>query len=155
MQKLRPRGALTLAIVLMLGACTPIAVPAPKSGASIVVPTELPNGRVEIAVAAAYPLEATASVPVAILVARGTVTGPLTARVLASGFSAEVPVRDLLVKPAVTTAKAKNSTTVTWDTRDATGVVVPAGAYTLVLEFRVDDGGPPRVFTAAATLELR
>jgi hypothetical protein len=156
-QKLRPRGALTLAILVMLGACTPIAVPAPKAAASIVVPTELPNGRVEITIAPAYPVDATASIPVAIVVTRGTVTGPVTARVLASGIGSpsEVPVRDLLVKPAITGANTRSSTTLSWDTRDSSGVVVPAGAYTLVVEVRVEDAGPPRTFTAGATLELR
>jgi len=44
--------------------------------------------------------------------------------------------------------------TVVRGTSDAPAVV-PAGAYTLAVEVRVDDGGPPRTITAAATIELR
>lgn len=124
------------------------------------IPTDLPNGRVEITIATSYPRGATLAIPVAILASRGTITGPLTARVMASGINephspAELLVRELTVAPMTVEGGSRSSTTLTWDTRDANGDVVPADAYSLVLEVRSDDGGPVRTITAGATLELR
>ncbi|HEV2250774.1 MAG TPA: hypothetical protein VGT60_09730 [Candidatus Limnocylindria bacterium] len=159
MPKLPPK-ALALAVVVALGACATVSPAAPRTPTAFVIPTELPNGRVEITVSPAYALGAAATIPLAIVVARGTVTGPLSARVMASGINeagspAEVLVRELAVAPATVTAGTRRSTTVTWDTRDAKGAVVPADAYSLVIEVRVDDAGASRIMTAGATLELR
>jgi flagellar hook assembly protein FlgD len=125
-----------------------------------VIPNELPNGRVDITIAAAYALGKTATIPVTIVATRGSLTGPLTARIMASGVNeahkpAEVLVRELAAVPIAVGANARGSTTLTWDTRDTKGDVVPADAYSLVIEVRSDDGGASRVLTAGATLELR
>jgi len=81
----------------------------------------------------------------------------VTARVMASGIGvpAEVLVRDLAVTPLTVGANGRKSTTITWDTRDAKGVIVPVDAYSLVLEVRSEDGGTAQTLTATATLELR
>ncbi len=110
-------------------------------------------------VAPSYPIGATLTVPIAIVVTRGTVTGPVAARIMASGINeggspAEVLVRDLAVAPAIVAA-GRRSTTVTWDAKDLKSVLVPADAYSLVLEFRSDDGGTTKTVRAGATLELR
>ena len=156
MPKLQAKAALALALAL---GCT--AAPAPaRTPTTFVVPTEVPNGRVEITIAPAYALGSTVSIPVTIVVTRGSITGPLTARVMASGINeggapAEVLVRELAVSTVTVTAGNRRSTTVTWDTRDAKGIIVPADAYSLVLEVRSDDGGLTRNVRAGATLELR
>jgi hypothetical protein len=154
-----PAKALAIALALLLAGCQ-AAVPTSRPPAVFVIPTELPNGRVEITVAATYALGAVATIPVAIVVARGTVAGPLAARIMASGINeagapAEVLVRALAVTPVTVGANGRGSTTLTWDTRDTKGVVVPADAYSLVLDVRSDDGGTSRTLTAGATLELR
>jgi hypothetical protein len=72
-----------------------------------------------------------------------------------AGAPAEVLVRELTVAPLTVGANGRTSTTLTWDTRDAKGIIVPADAYSLVLEVRTDDAGASRSVTAGATLELR
>ena len=159
MSKLPAKSALVLAVLLASCATAP-PPPARTIPTTFIIPTELPNGRVEITVAAAYAVGATAIIPVAIVVTRGSVTGPVSARVLASGINetgapAEVLVRELKVTPLTVTGTGRMAMTLTWDTRDAKGALVPADAYSLVLEIRTDDGGTPRTLTAGATLELR
>ncbi len=156
MPKLPAKAALALALAL---GCT--AAPAPaRTATTFVIPTELPNGRVEITIQPAYARGTTVTVPVAIVATRGSITGPVAARVMASGINeggapAEVLVRELVVTSSTVAAGGRRSTTLTWDTRDAKGVIVPADAYSLVLEVRSDDGGASRTLTAGATLELR
>ena len=156
MPKLPAKAALALALAL---GCT--AAPAPaRTATTFVVSTELPNGRVEITIQPSYPLGSTVTIPVAIVATRGSITGPVAARVMASGINegglpAEVLVRELATAPLTVTAGSRRSTTLTWDARDAKGVIVPADAYSLVLEMRSDDGGASRTLTAGATLELR
>ena len=124
------------------------------------IPTDLPNGRVEITISPPYALGAVAMIPVAISATRGSVTGPVAARIMAGGISqggvaAEVLVRELSVKPAVVAANTRGSSTLAWDTRDMNGTIVPADAYTLLIEVRSDDGGTTRTITASATLDVR
>ena len=155
-----PRAAAALALAALLTGCTatvPEATVRPPAG--FVVPTELPNGRVEITISPLYRIGTMISVPVAIVATRGTITGPLSARVLASGINeagapAEALVRDLAVTP-ITVSGGRRSVTLTWDTRDTKGLLVPADAYALVLLLRVEDGGTATERTAAVTLELR
>ena len=151
-----PANALR-ALALALG-CT--AAPAPaRTATTFVVPTELPNGRVELTIEPSYPLGSTLTIPVAIVATRGSITGPVAARVLASGINeggapAEVLVRELATSPVTATAGSRRTVTLTWDGRDAKGAIVPADAYSLVLELRSDDG-TSRTLRAGATLELR
>jgi hypothetical protein len=153
-----PAKALALALALVV-ACTATPAPTARPPTVFVIPTDLPNGLVEITISPSYPLGATATIPVAIVATRGTVTGPVTARVMASGINeagspAEVLVRELAATAVTVAAGGRRATTLTWDTRDAKGMVVPADAYSLVLEVRIDDG-TSRIVTAGATLELR
>ena len=163
MPKLPAKTALTPLVVglaILVTGCTSAPAPTARPPTVFVIPTDLPNGRVEITISPSYALGALATIPVAIAVTRGSVTGPVRARVLASGINeagapAEVLVRELAVAPLTVAANGRKSTTLTWDTRDTKGIVVPADAYSLVLEVRSDDGGAPRTLTAGATLELR
>jgi hypothetical protein len=154
-----PAKALILAAVTVAGCASPVPATA-RPPTVFVIPTDLPNGRVEITISPSYALGAVATIPITISVTRGSVTGPLTARVFASGINeggapAEVLVRELVTKPAFVGANTRASTTLAWDTRDAKGAIVPADAYTLVLEVRSDDGGATRTVTASATLDVR
>lgn len=161
MPKLPAKG-LAGALAVAIAACTSASAPppTPRAASGFVVPTELPNGRVEITIATGYALGATATIPVAIQATRGTITGPLAARILASGINesrapAEALVRELPVTPVTVAAGDRATLTLTWDTRDTKGAVVPADAYSLVFEVRSDAGGTTRMLTAGATLELR
>ena len=162
MPKLPPKGALTAALALAVAACTGAAPPPTKAPAptGFVISTQLPNGAVEISIATSYALGRTATIPVTVSATRGTVTAPITARILASGINeaglpAEVLVRELVTTPITVTGGSRRTVTLSWDTRDTKGVVVPADAYSLVLEIRSEDGGASRTVTAGATLELR
>jgi hypothetical protein len=152
------------ALIVAAGLLAACAGPAPAATArpptAFVITTDLPNGRVEITISPSYALGAIATIPVAISATRGTVTGPLTARIMASGINgggaaAEVLVRELVVKTATVAANSKASTTLTWDTRDAKGSLVPVDAYTIVMDVRSDDGGVSRTVAASATLDVR
>ncbi len=140
----------------MFAACAaqPGAIQRNPTPAIIVVPTVLPNGRVEVVIRPRYVLGAPARVDVAIIAARGTITGPIEARVMASGISAEVLVRRLDTSAATATEDRRATTFVTWDGQDQFGVRVPADAYVLLLEFESKDGQNTRTIRATATLHM-
>ena len=153
--------AIALATLLVAGSCATASPPTPatKASTAFVIPAELPNGRVEITIVASYRIGTPLAIPVTVVVTRGTITGPVTARIMASGINeggspAEVLVRELAVAP-VTVTTGRGSTFVAWDTKDQKGVLVPADSYSLVLEFRSADGGALAVTRAGATVELR
>ena len=152
--------ALPLAILLAGASCAAApAATATRRPTTFVVPTQLPNGRAELTIAPGYVVGTTLTVPITLIVTSGTITGPVTARVLASGINeggapAEVLVRELAVTP-VTVSGGRGATSVTWDTKDQKGAYVPADAYSLVLEFRSGDGAGAPLTKAGATLELR
>lgn len=155
------RLASALVVALLVAACgpRPITVDRTATPAIIVVPTELPNGRIEISLQPLYLLGSETRVDVAIVATRGTITGPLDARVMASGINegsapAEVLVRRLDARPATVTAGQRATATVIWDGEDEFGVRVPADAYVLLLEFRSSDGGTTRTVRATATLQM-
>jgi hypothetical protein len=160
-RKLPAQGALILILAaLAVAGCTAAPVQPSRSPSGFVVPTDLTNGRVEITIARSYPVGAALTVPVTIAVTRGTITGPLTARVLASGINeagapAEVLVRDLSTAPVSAGLGGHRTLSLVWDTKDQHGNVVPADAYSLVLTFRSEVGTETRTVTAGATLELR
>ncbi|HUG06632.1 MAG TPA: hypothetical protein VMQ78_08835 [Candidatus Limnocylindria bacterium] len=155
----RPASALVL--VLLMGACgpRPVAIERTPTPGVIVVPTVLPNGHVEIAVQPHYVLGASARIDVAIITTRGTITGPLEARVMATGMGeggapSEVLVRRLVVTTARITAGGRATTSMTWNGEDESGARVPADAYVLVLDFESDDSGTTRTVGATATLQM-
>jgi len=154
------KAAVALTLALAAAACMTSTPPAAsRDPSALIIPTVLPNGRVEITIAPSYPLGATLTIPVALVATRGSITGPVRARIMASGINAggrpaEVLVRELGVTP-VTVAAGRRTVTLAWDTKDMNGIVVPADAYALVLEVRALDGGTVTVRQAGATLELR
>jgi len=125
----------------------------------IVVPTELPNGRVEIAIQPTYVLGEPTRIDVSIVTTQGTITGPTEARVTASGTNdpgspAEELVRRLDTNAATVTAGRRATTSLTWDGDDEFGVRVAADAYVLLLEFESNDGATTRTVRATATLQM-
>ena len=156
----RPLSA--LAIALVFAACVqpgPLTTVRTATPAVIVVLTELPNGRIEIALRPTYVLGAATRVDVTIIVTRGSITGPTEARVMASGINeggspAEVLVRRLDARAATITAGKRSTATLTWNGEDELGVRVPADAYVLLLEFETNDGDSTRTIRATATLQM-
>ena len=123
------------------------------------LPTVVPNGRIELAIRPAYRLGQPAVVQATAIVTSGTITGPTAAHVYASGIGeggrpSEVLVRTLSVTPASVPAGQRRTFALTWDGRDEHGVLVPSDAYVLIVEFRADDGGSARTARATATLQL-
>jgi len=155
----RPASAVALAFFVAACAPRPVTVERARTPSVIVVPTELPNGRIEIALQPTYPLSGLTRIDVAIAATRGTIVGPTEARVTASGINergapAEVLVRRLGVSTVTATAGRRATTSVTWDGRDAYGVRVPADAYVLLLEFESQDGASTWTVRATATLQM-
>ena len=156
----RPLSA--LAIALVFAACVPqgpLTTVRTATPTVIVVPTELPNGRIEIALRPTYVLGAATRVDVTIIATRGSITGPTEARVMASGINeggspAEVLVRRLDAQAATITAGKRATATLTWNGEDELGVRVPADAYVLLLEFESNDGDSTRTIRATATLQM-
>jgi hypothetical protein len=150
-----------LAVLLVLVACAPrpIVVDRTATPGIVVVPTELPNGRVEIAIRPSYVLGADTQVNVTIVATRGTITGPTDARVMASGINegglpAEVLVRRLDASAETVRAGGRATATLSWNGEDELGVRVPADAYVLLVEFEADDGTGTHTVRAAATLQM-
>jgi hypothetical protein len=152
-------SALVIAFLCVACGSRPVTVDRTPTPDIIVVPTELPNGRVDFLLRPSYVLGTRSAIDFAVVVTRGAITGPMEARVMASGINeggapAEVLVRRLAVSPATTNAGQRTTATVTWDGNDEKGVRVPADAYVLVLEFDSIDGGTTRRVNAAATLQM-
>ena len=147
---------------LVVAACAsqgPVTTARTATPTIIVVPTELPNGRIEIALRPRYVLGAGTRVDVTIIATRGSITGPTVARVMASGINeggspAEVLVRRLDAPAATITAGKRATATLTWNGEDEFGVRVPADAYVLLLEFESIDGESTRTVRATATLQM-
>jgi hypothetical protein len=150
-----------LAVVLAFVACAPAPTTIQRTATPtvIVVPTVLPNGRVEIAIQPRYALGQPTRIELAIVATRGTISGPIQARVMASGINeggapAEVLVRRLDATAVTATADRRATTFVTWNGEDQFGVRVPADAYVLLLEFESKDGENIRTIRATATLQM-
>jgi len=155
----RPVSALAIALAVAACGPRPVTVERTATPTVIVVPTELPNGRVEIAIQPTYVLGAPTRVDVTIVATQGTITGPTDARVMASGINevgspSEELVRRLHTTPAAVTAGRRATTSLTWDGDDEFGVRVPADAYVLLLEFESNDGWSTRTVRATATLQM-
>jgi hypothetical protein len=156
----RPASAIALALVF--AACAPqgpVLTQRMATPSIVVVPTELPNGRIEIAIQPTYVLGEPMRIDVSIVATQGTIVGPTEAHVTASGVSdagtlAEVLVRRLETSAATVTAGRRATTSLTWDGDDEFGVRVPADAYVLLLEFESNDGDSTRTVRATATLQM-
>jgi hypothetical protein len=152
---------IALALAIVLTACSGSAPPTerPSPAGQFVVPTDLPNGRIEITVSYGYPLGSVAKFPVAISATQGSITGPVAARVNATGFGDRAPSETLLktltATPVVVRAGQRLATSVSWDGLDEQGRQVPADYYVLVLDFQIETAGAMTLAKAGTTIEIK
>jgi hypothetical protein len=143
---------LILAAALLLAACSGKVVPTPTpSSGDLVLPTTVPNGRVEIVMKPSYPNGRDVTVTVRLIPTSGTLRGPLDPYVQASGFSGTRIVKHLAPLPSTATAAQAADAQLLWDTTDDAGRAVPADDYSLVLAV-LDDQGRRTMIGATITL---
>jgi hypothetical protein len=136
----------------VLVACTAAPVPAPAPTGDLVIPTSVPNGRVEVIVKRSYRVGETVRATIRLAPANGTLRGPLDPFIQASGFHGTATVKRLALAEVSANAGATASVDVAWDMRDDAGAAVGSDDYSLVFEV-VDDVG--RMSKVGATLQVR
>jgi hypothetical protein len=117
----------------------------------LVIPTTVPNGRVEVVVKRLYAVGENVRATVRLRPTSGTLRGPLDPFIQASGFSGTATVRRLAVDP-VSASVGPAEVVVMWDMRDDAGTAVGGDDYSLVFAV-IDDSG--RTTTVGATLQVR
>jgi hypothetical protein len=145
------RLAALLAMLLLLscGSATPARTPAPLT--DLVIPTTVPNGKVDVIVKPTYTVGETIRATIRLSPTTGTLRGPLDPFVQASGFHGTATVRHLAIEPVSVTAGSAE-VAVLWDMRDDAGTAVGSDDYSLVFNV-IDDTG--RTTTVGATLQVR
>jgi hypothetical protein len=116
------------------------------------VPTTVPNGRVEVALRRGYAVGETVRATIRLLPTSGTLRGPLDPFIQASGFHGTATVRHLSVNPVTEHAGGVAIIDFEWDMRDDAGKTVGSDDYSLVFDV-IDDVG--RTTTIGATLQVR
>jgi len=137
---------------LALGSCSatpPSTAAAPIS--DVVIPTTVPNGKVEVVLKAAYTVGQPVRATIRLSPRTGTLRGPLDPFIQASGFHGTATVRHLAVNPVSVTAGSAD-VAVVWDMRDDSGTAVGSDDYSLVFSV-IDDAG--RTTPVGATLQVR
>jgi hypothetical protein len=148
----RSLAALVLsALVLACSSAQPLPTRSPATADNLVIPTTVPNGKVEVLVKRTYTVGEPVRATVRLVPAAGTLRGPLDPIIQASGFNATVTVRHLVVDP-VTVSSRSSEVVVLWDMRDDSGQPVGGDDYSLVFNV-VDDAG--RTTTVGITLQVR
>jgi len=141
-----------LLALLVLASCqgaSPLRTGAPAS--DLVIPTTVPNGKVEVVVKSTYAVGETIRATVRLLPSKGSLRGPLDPYIQASGFHGTATVRRLSIEPISVNAGSAE-TVVLWDMRDDSGKAVGTDDYSLVFNV-IDDSG--RTTTVGATLQVR
>ena len=148
------RHLAALLAVVVIAACS--GTPPPASTATpvsdLVLPTTVPNGKVEVVVKSHYAVGDTIRVTVRLIPTTGSLRGPLDASVQASGFHGTATVRHLAVDPINANAGSPEAVALLWDMRDDSGQPVGSDDYSLVFSV-IDDSG--RGTTVGATLQVR
>jgi hypothetical protein len=147
------RHLAALLAIAVAASCTgtlPPATPAPVS--DLVVPTTVPNGKVEVVVKSRYAVGDTIRATVRLVPTTGTLRGPLDTYVQASGFHGTATVRHLAVEPMSANAGQPEAVELRWDMRDDSGQPVGSDDYSLVFTV-IDNSG--RGTTVGATLQVR
>jgi hypothetical protein len=144
-----------LAALLVIGLCSACSSAPPTRTfgpvGDLVVPTTVPNGKVDVIVKATYTVGEPVRATIRMTPTTGTLRGPLDPFVQASGFHGTATVRHLAMDPiSVSTGSAEVA--VLWDMRDDAGTVVGSDDYSLVFNV-IDDAG--RRTTVGATLQVR
>ena len=140
---------LAAAALASCGGAPPVRTSAPVS--DLVLPTTVPNGKVEVVVKSMYTVGQPIRATVRLLPSTGSLRGPLDPYIQASGFHGTATVRHLAVDPISAYAGAAE-TVVDWDMRDDSGKAVGSDDYSLVFDV-VDDFG--RTTRIGATLQVR
>ena len=117
----------------------------------LVVPTTVPNGKVEVIVKSTYSVGEAISATIRLIPTKGSLRGPLDAYIQASGFHGTATVKHLSVDPISVSAGAGEAV-VLWDMRDDSGKAVGSDDYSLVFNV-VDDSG--QTTSVGATLQVR
>jgi hypothetical protein len=140
---------LTLLVVASCQGGPPLRTGAPAS--DLVLPTAVPNGKVEVVVRSTYTVGETVRAIVRLIPTKGSLRGPLDPYIQASGFHGTATVRHLSIDP-ISVYAGSAETVVLWDMRDDAGKAVGGDDYSLVFTV-VDDSG--RTTTVGATLQVR
>jgi hypothetical protein len=143
-------AALAAAVVLASCASAPPG-PRPAPVTDLVIPTTVPNGKVEVVVKSGYPVGETVRATIRLSPRTGTLRGPLDLYIQASGFHGTATVRHLAVDPVSATAGSAE-VAISWDLRDDSGTAVGSDDYSLVFTV-IDDSG--RTTIVGATLQVR
>jgi hypothetical protein len=139
-------------LAVLLVACTAVPSAPPATGAGdIVLPTAVPNGKVEVVVKRAYGVGDTIRATIRLVPTTGSLRGPLEPFIQASGFHGTATVRHLDIAPVTVNAGAAD-VPVVWDMRDDAGKAVGSDDYSLVFNV-IDDAG--RTTIVGATLQVR
>ena len=117
----------------------------------LVIPTTVPNGKVEVVVKGTYAVGEMVRATVRLLPATGSLRGPLDPFIQASGFHGTATVRHLSIDPISVSAGSAEAV-VQWDMRDDSGKAVGSDDYSLVFSV-IDDSG--RTTSVGATLQVR
>jgi hypothetical protein len=139
-------------VALLICSCAsspPVRTGAPVS--DLVLPTTVPNGKVEVVVKSTYSVGETIRATIRLIPATGSLRGPLDPYIQASGFHGTATVKHLPVDPISVNAGAGEAV-VLWDMHDDSGKAVGADDYSLVFSV-VDDSG--RATSVGATLQVR
>jgi hypothetical protein len=145
----RLAALLVFLLLVSCGSAPPVRTAAPVS--DLVIPTTVPNGKVEVIVKPTYIVGETIRATIRLSPATGTLRGPLEPFIQASGFHGTATVRHLAVDPISVSAGAAD-VVVLWDMRDDSGTAVGSDDYSLVFNV-IDDAG--RTTTVGATLQVR
>jgi len=145
------RALAALALALAVAACSSPPPATPIATGDLVLPTAVPNGRVEVVVKHGYAVGETVRATIRLVPTSGTLRGPLDPFIQASGFHGTATVRHLAVAP-ITVNAGSATVDVSWDMRDDAGKSVGADDYSLVFNV-VDDAG--RTSIVGATLQVR
>lgn len=143
--------AALLALFLLASCSAAQPLPTASLTGELVIPTTVPNGKVEVVVKRGYTVGETIRATVRLIPTTGTLRGPLDPFIQASGFSGTATVRHLVVEPVTVSARSSD-VVVLWDMRDDTGTAVGGDDYSLVFNV-IDDAG--RTTTVGATLQVR
>ena len=146
------RLLVALLVLLAVASCQgapPLRTAAPVG--ELVLPTTVPNGKVEIIVKSTYTVGETIRATIRLIPTKGSLRGPLDAYIQASGFHGTATVKHLSVDPISVSAGAGEAV-VLWDMRDDSGKAVGSDDYSLVFNV-VDDSG--QTTSVGATLQVR
>ena len=147
---MRLLAAVLAALALASCSPTPPSTKVPPIG-ELVIPTTVPNGKVEVVLKAAYTVGQPVRATIRLSPRTGTLRGPLDPLIQASGFHGTATVRRLAVDPVSVTAGSAD-VAVVWDMRDDSGTAVGSDDYSLVFSV-IDDAG--RTTPVGATLQVR